>query len=134
MRWSARCPAHDDRSPSLQISEGERGLLIRCWAGCTLTAICANLGIELKDLFTDALDPDPRQRRVAAEERDRQRQKRERHAEQQGTLIDALREADYFVQSRRRIDISTWSHDRLNDELNSLGDAYRLLEHEALYG
>lgn len=133
-RWSACCPAHADNTPSLSISEGEHGVLVKCWAGCSLTEICASLGIKQRDLFFDALEADPSRRREAARYQDQQRQRRERHAQQQGTLIDALREADTFIQSRRGIDISAWSHDRLNDELNALADAYHLLESEALNG
>lgn len=29
-----RCPAHDDRSPSLSIRQGTSGLLVHCFAGC----------------------------------------------------------------------------------------------------
>ncbi|MBW7849991.1 MAG: toprim domain-containing protein [Rhodospirillales bacterium] len=32
--WSCRCPAHDDRNPSLVISDGNKGLLVHCYAGC----------------------------------------------------------------------------------------------------
>jgi len=32
--WSCRCPAHDDRTPSLSLRDGDRGIIIRCWAGC----------------------------------------------------------------------------------------------------
>ena len=33
--WSARCPAHDDRRPSLSVSEGDDGrALVFCQAGC----------------------------------------------------------------------------------------------------
>ena len=53
-RWSAKCPAHADRSPSLSVMEGGKGILLRCWAGCTLNEICHSLGIEQKDLFYDA--------------------------------------------------------------------------------
>ncbi len=60
-RWQAQCPAHDDRNPSLSISEGERGLLIRCWAGCTVEEITAAMGITIRDLFYDA-GPDQRVR------------------------------------------------------------------------
>ena len=56
-KWSARCPAHQDRNPSLSISEGQRGLLVKCWAGCTLNEITAALGIEIKDLFFDTANP-----------------------------------------------------------------------------
>jgi hypothetical protein len=50
-RWTARCPAHDDRTPSLSVAEGDRGLLLRCHAGCTLDAITAALGVTTRDLF-----------------------------------------------------------------------------------
>ena len=34
--WQARCPAHDDRSPSLSIKEGSNGRpLIHCHSGCS---------------------------------------------------------------------------------------------------
>jgi hypothetical protein len=56
-KWSALCIAHQDNNPSLSISEGERGLLVKCWAGCTLYDITAALGIEIKDLFFDAPTP-----------------------------------------------------------------------------
>lgn len=133
-KWIARCSAHQDKSPSLSITEGDKGLLLKCWAGCRLEEICTSLSIRPADLFFNALDSDPQQRRAAARKREQDQQVRERHADQQGTLIDALREADSFIQSRRGIDISTWVHDRLHDELNALADAYLLLEGEALHG
>src|SRR5262245_16661800 len=33
-QWMARCPAHQDRTPSLSISQGNTGALVRCHAGC----------------------------------------------------------------------------------------------------
>ena len=38
-QWSGyralcRCPAHADRSPSLSIRQGDRGVLVHCFAGC----------------------------------------------------------------------------------------------------
>ena len=34
--WSAKCPAHDDKSPSLSVSEGSDGrALVNCHAGCS---------------------------------------------------------------------------------------------------
>jgi hypothetical protein len=53
-KWSARCPAHQDKSPSLSIHEGERGVLVKCFAGCTVTDITGALGLRLADLFFDA--------------------------------------------------------------------------------
>lgn len=60
--WIARCPAHDDRSPSLSVKEGRDGrILVRCWAGCDLEHICSALGIRVPDLFasTEYLRPQP---------------------------------------------------------------------------
>jgi hypothetical protein len=54
--WISRCPAHDDRLPSLSISEGRDGrTLLHCHAGCEPAAIAQALGFQLKDLFTDSL-------------------------------------------------------------------------------
>lgn len=51
-QWSACCPAHEDRSPSLSIRERDDGaLLLRCWAGCTVESIVGAVGLGLADLF-----------------------------------------------------------------------------------
>jgi len=43
----ARCPAHEDRDPSLSISEGREGQpLVHCFAGCTYEAVVAALGLD----------------------------------------------------------------------------------------
>ncbi len=49
--WTARCPAHDDRIPSLNIREKDGKILVHCFAECTVEAICAALRIEVRDLF-----------------------------------------------------------------------------------
>lgn len=42
--WLARCPAHDDQSPSLSIKDGELGrLLLFCFAGCETLHVIARL-------------------------------------------------------------------------------------------
>lgn len=51
-QWKARCPAHDDKNPSVQITEINDGtLLVKCWAGCTATEIVTAIGLEMRDLF-----------------------------------------------------------------------------------
>jgi hypothetical protein len=48
----ARCPAHDDRRPSLSVAEGDDGrVLLYCHAGCSIDAIVGALGLTLADLF-----------------------------------------------------------------------------------
>lgn len=42
----ALCPAHDDRNPSLSISESDGKPLLYCHAGCSFEAIVQALGIS----------------------------------------------------------------------------------------
>lgn len=131
--WLACCPGHDDRNPSLSIREGERGILLKCWSGCRIDSITAALGIAVRDLFYDQ-EQDPREWREAQRRRDVERKKREARQSVDGLTADALREAERFVASRRDLDISGWSADRLDDELIALTEAYLILDCEALYG
>ncbi len=53
--WSAGCPAHDDRSPSLSVAEGDDGrALVKCHAGCKVEAICMAVGLSVVDLMPTA--------------------------------------------------------------------------------
>jgi len=57
-QWLARCPAHDDRSPSLTVKECDDGrTLLYCHAGCTAADVVAAVGLELKDLFPESTLP-----------------------------------------------------------------------------
>lgn len=50
--WAARCPAHDDRSPSLAIAQADDGrVLLLCFAGCAPESIVTALGLRMADLF-----------------------------------------------------------------------------------
>lgn len=49
--WLARCPAHQDRSPSLSIREADDKVLIHCHAGCSVHEVVAAVGLEISDLF-----------------------------------------------------------------------------------
>ena len=53
-QWTARCPAHKDREPSLSIAEGRDGrALLTCHTGCSLDSIIGALGLEMADLFPE---------------------------------------------------------------------------------
>lgn len=48
-QWLARCPAHEDRSPSLSATVTNDGrLLVHCFAGCSWDAIIGAMGIETR--------------------------------------------------------------------------------------
>jgi len=62
--WTACCPAHNDKGPSLAIRETEDGrVLIHCFAGCEALMIVQALGMDLTDLFP----PDDKRREYPVE-------------------------------------------------------------------
>jgi 5S rRNA maturation endonuclease (ribonuclease M5)/DNA-binding transcriptional ArsR family regulator len=64
--WSALCPAHDDRKPSLSISENRDGqVLLYCHAGCDRKAIVRALGLEMRDLFPPKSERKPKPERTS---------------------------------------------------------------------
>jgi hypothetical protein len=62
-KWQARCPSHDDKSPSLSVRETEDGtVLVKCWAGCGAADVMGAVGLELRDLFPER-PPEPNVRK-----------------------------------------------------------------------
>ena len=50
--WTACCPAHDDKTPSMGIALTSDGkILLKCWAECSVPEIVAAVGMEMTDLF-----------------------------------------------------------------------------------
>lgn len=51
-QYVALCPAHGDRSASLAVKSGERGILLYCRShGCTREEITKALGLTVRDLL-----------------------------------------------------------------------------------
>jgi hypothetical protein len=62
--WTACCPAHNDKGPSLAIRETPDGrILLHCFAGCETSNIVASLGMDMTDLFP----PDEKRREYPVE-------------------------------------------------------------------
>ena len=55
--WQALCPAHEDKEPSLHISQDDDRLLIYCHAGCRAEQVVQSLGLRMSDLFLQPLAP-----------------------------------------------------------------------------
>lgn len=49
--WQARCPAHEDKNPSLSVSERDGKILLYCHAGCSVNDILLALGLPISALF-----------------------------------------------------------------------------------
>lgn len=53
-KWTAQCPAHEDRNASLSIDVGDdERVLVCCHAGCETDDILRALGLETRDLFAN---------------------------------------------------------------------------------
>lgn len=62
--WTACCPAHNDKGPSLAIRENDDGrVLIHCFAGCETLSVLQALGMDMADLFP----PDSKRREYPIE-------------------------------------------------------------------
>ena len=50
--WTACCPAHNDKGPSLAIREVDDGrILLHCFAGCETLNVVQAVGMDMTDLF-----------------------------------------------------------------------------------
>ena len=55
-KYVARCPAHDDRSPSLAITEvGDGRILLHCFAGCETEEVLDSVGMTFSDLMPERI-------------------------------------------------------------------------------
>ena len=62
-RWVARCPAHEDKRPSLSIRELPDGrILLNDFGGCGIEEVLAALSLEFSDLYPErAIEHAPRE-------------------------------------------------------------------------
>ena len=91
-RYQACCPAHDDKSPSLVISEAADGkVLLKCFAGCSADEVVGAIGLQLKDLFPlSNLNPPQKQAHT----------KRQTHAEIEEALFHELVVMEQIIAAR----------------------------------
>jgi hypothetical protein len=53
-KWSALCPAHGDKRPSLGIKlTDDDKILLHCWCGCSVSEIVGAIGMNLSDLMPE---------------------------------------------------------------------------------
>ena len=56
--WAACCPAHEDKRPSLSMTEAANGnVLVKCHAGCRTEDVLAALDLPMTVLFPDDRNP-----------------------------------------------------------------------------
>ena len=64
-QYMARCPCHDDKKQSLSIGRGQKGVVLKCQAGCDTRDIIARVGLRACDLFYEQEKPQEKRRIVA---------------------------------------------------------------------
>ena len=103
---SAQCPAHEDRQPSLSITDAESRVLVKCHGGCDTDDVLAELGLTRADLFSE-----PRQHRDANDwapwQRDRCKCKpvaRYSYIDENGELLFQLVRGEHKEFSQRQPD------------------------------
>jgi len=58
-RWTCRCPAHEDKGPSLAVRELDDGrILLHCYAGCETQSVLDAVGLAFEDLFPERIGGD----------------------------------------------------------------------------
>ncbi len=60
-QFIARCPAHDDRSPSLAIKDHDDGrVLIHCFAGCETEDVLTAIGMTFSNIMPERIGTEHR--------------------------------------------------------------------------
>ena len=54
-KYIAKCPSHDDSSPSLAIKDDGGLVLLHCFAGCDPESVLDALGLSFSDLYPEPL-------------------------------------------------------------------------------
>ena len=107
--WMARCPAHEDRNPSLSISEGDHWkVLLCCLAGCRNLAVCEAVGLKFADLFTS-----PSTASTSTEPRQSQKNegnRRQEAAKPQGRAFATSGDAVAILERRHGPVSASWTY------------------------
>ncbi len=119
-RWIARCPGHDDRSPSLSIRRLEDGrILLHDFAGCDAQSILAAIGLTFSDLYDRPLShhAQPTRNRIPARDLIGL-------VDHEALIVGMVGAA---MLKNKKIDAETW--DRLATAVRRIGEVRDYVEH-----
>ncbi len=126
--WKTCCPAHEDTNPSLSIREGDDGrVLLYCFAGCSLDAVCEAVGLKPADLFskTHPMSTPTEPHQSQGKQGNRRRGEREPDGRVFATSAEAVTELE---RSMRRKADSSWTY------LDAAGDPVGIVQRWDLPG
>jgi len=101
--WTALCPAHDDRTPSLSIAQADHKVLVHCHAGCSQQAVIDAL--RCRGLWSGELDRpsgpwEPRRHRALSDDAESRTRIALRLWSEAAPVTGSLAERRYFVEHR----------------------------------
>jgi excisionase family DNA binding protein len=112
--WVALCPAHQDRTPSLSISEGDDGrALIHCHAGCATSKVASALGLPMSDLM-------PPRNRAFDNTRPHKTQRTASGASADAAAEDHAPECGLSVRDKRTFETSNEAVEYMEDRLSQV--------------
>ena len=118
-KYVARCPAHDDKSPSLAIKEcGDGRILIHDFAGCETEDVLAAVGLNFSDVMPERIGTEHSYKRMRQPFDARQVLATLDHE----SLVVSIIGADFI--EHKEIDEDTWS--RLGDAVSRINSARSL--------
>ncbi len=112
-RFMARCPAHNDRSPSLGVKDcGDGFTIVNCLAGCETEDVLAAVGLTFSDLYPERIGQDHAYKPV----RNRISPRDALATLDHESLVVAIIGADFL--ENREVDDETWK--RLGTAVNRI--------------
>ena len=103
-KYLSRCPAHDDRSPSLAIKEGDDGrVLLHCFAGCETEDVLSAIDLTFADVMPERIGQEHAYKPV----RNRISPKDALATMDHESLVVAIIGSDFL--DSKNIDMETWS-------------------------
>lgn len=116
--WICRCPAHEDRSPSLTVRECDDGrVLLHCFAGCAVEDVLGAVGLEFDALFP----PKPIAERVPP-----MRKPFPAADVLEGVLLDALIVQQVAIEVQRTGQLLPYRRELLAEAVSHIVEAKRL--------
>ena len=102
-QYIARCPAHEDGSPSLAIKDGDEGrVILHCFAGCETEDVLNAIGLTFADVMPERIGTEHSYKRMHKPFDVRQVLATLDHE----SLVVAIIGADFL--EHKEIDVDTW--------------------------
>ncbi len=120
--WIARCPAHSpDLNPSLSVHEGDKGILLKCFAGCSYSEILAAIGEEPEAGFYD--EGERKERITTKEPKPRPYNWRRFSFQLHLKALDLRLRGEAVKNAAKDLDISAWTEVDLEEAWKALDRA-----------